>query len=288
MFVTSILTNTFRQIIISSIFKTTKMLKQVLESLDLTPKEIKLFLKLFELGTQPASHLARICEMPRNTVRSILDKLIKEGLIIKTKRANTQYYATEKQENIIHNLKIRKAKLNEEFEKKITLLQKYGKELSLQNHSLNHPQITFYEGISGLQKVYEDTLTAKNGLKSWACYEPLVNFDETYFQDYFKRRARKKIHMQSIHPDTPAARQAQKRDKQELRKSILVPKEKFNIQPEIQVYNNKVNITSWKEKLGIIIESEEIAQAMKMIFDLSYEGAKNTKTSLLALNPPQC
>lgn len=94
--------------------------------------------------------------------------------------------------------------------------------------------------------------------------------------------------MQSIHPDTPAARQAQKRDKQELRKSILVPKEKFNIQPEIQVYNNKVNITSWKEKLGIIIESEEIAQAMKMIFDLSYEGAKNTKTSLLALNPPQC
>ena len=42
----------------------------------------------------------------------------------------------------------------------------------------------------------------------------------------------------------------------------------------MQIYNNKVNIASWKEKLGIIIESEEIADAMRTFFDLSFEKAK--------------
>lgn len=33
-------------------------------------------------------------------------------------------------------------------------------------------------------------------------------------------------------------------------------------------------IASWREKLGIIIESEEIADAMKKIYELSWSRAK--------------
>ena len=39
---------------------------------------------------------------------------------------------------------------------------------------------------------------------------------------------------------------------------------------EIDMYDNKVMIASWKEKLGIIIESEEIADAMKKVFELAW------------------
>ncbi len=250
------------------------MIKAILESLNLSPKEMKIFTRILELGAQPASNIARICEIPRNTVRSILDKLVKQGLLVKTRRANTQYYATEKKENIIRSLKAHKARFEEKVDKQIDLLKKYGDELSLRHHSKSRPRITFYEGISGLKKVYEDTLTAKHGIKSWASYDDLLEVIPDYFSEYFKRRARNKIPMRSIHPNTVCSRGGQKRDKQELRESALVPPEKFNWQPEIQVYNNKVNITSWKEKIAVIIESEEIANAMNMIFDLSYEAAK--------------
>ncbi len=90
-----------------------------------------------------------------------------------------------------------------------------------------------------------------------------------------QRRAAKGIPMRSIHPDVEQARAAQARDTEELRESALVPQDKFRWGPEIQVYGNKVNITSWKEKLGVIIESKEIAGALEAIFDLSYEAAKN-------------
>ena len=254
------------------------IINSVLEALNLNPKEVKIFLKLLELGAQPASNIARICEIPRNTVRSILDKLVKEGIIIKTRRANTQYYATEKRENIVRNLKTQKVRLAEKIDNQIELLEKYGEELTFRNHSQSRPRITFYEGLSGLEKVYEDTLTAKHGLKSWASYDDLIEVMPEYFANYFKRRAKLKIPMRSIHPDTAMARKQQKLDRSELRESALIPPKKFNWQPEIQVYNDKINITSWKEKIGIIIESEEIAQAMRAIFDLSYEAAKTYKT----------
>ena len=182
--------------------------------------------------------------------------------------------ATEKKENLIRALKFKKVHLVEEIENQIQLLESYGNELSARHWAKSRPRITFYEGITGLEKVYEDTLTAKTGLKSWASTDDLLTAMPQYFKSYFKRRAAKGIPMRSIHPDTGSAKDIARRNKAELRESVLVPPKKFSWTPEVQIYNNRVNIASWKEKLGIIIESDEIADAMRTFFDLSFEAAK--------------
>jgi len=43
---------------------------------------------------------------------------------------------------------------------------------------------------------------------------------------------------------------------------------------DIEIYNNKVMIASWKEKLGIIIESQEIATTLRSVFKLALTEAK--------------
>jgi sugar-specific transcriptional regulator TrmB len=63
-------------------------------------------------------------------------------------------------------------------------------------------------------------------------------------------------------------------DKEEMREMAFVPKDKYYFSPEINIYDNKVMIASWREKLGIIIESTEIADAMKKIYELSWAEAK--------------
>ena len=65
-----------------------------------------------------------------------------------------------------------------------------------------------------------------------------------------------------------------KKDVEEMRQLSLVPKDKYNFTPDIEIYDNKVMIASWKEKLGIIIESQEISDAMKKIFELSWQEAE--------------
>ena len=59
-----------------------------------------------------------------------------------------------------------------------------------------------------------------------------------------------------------------------MRESLIIPNKEFGFHPEINIYNNKVMIASWREKLGIIIESAEIADAMKKIYELSWAEAK--------------
>lgn len=251
------------------------MITNILRSLGLTQDEMKIFLQCLELGPQPASRIAKICEEPRNTIRSRLDGLVKKGVMVKTRRANTQYYATEKKENLIKHLKFKKLRMQEKIDEQIQLLEVYGDELSSRHFAKSRPKITFYEGMAGLEKVYEDTLSAKKGLKSWASVGDMFEAMPKYFQTYFERRKNKGIAMRSIHPDTESAKQRAAENKKELRQTALVPSETFQWTPEIQIYNNKVNIASWKEKLGIIIESDEIAEAMSAIFDMAFAGASH-------------
>jgi len=252
------------------------MIGQILRVFDLKPKEQNVFKAVREFGTQPASNISRMTGIPRNSVRFILDALVDKGLLVKNIRGNTQYYTVERPENIIRHIKIRQTKINDKFNTQIKLVKDFGAEINPHSRTTaRRPKITFYEGLTGLEKVYEHTLTARNGIKSWASFEGMHDTLPVYFETYYKRRAGKGIFIESIHPDSEIARIHQKKDKEELRDSALVDPKKCNWVPEIQVYDNFINIASWHEKLGILIESPEIAQAMKSIFDLSFEAAKN-------------
>jgi hypothetical protein len=193
---------------------------------------------------------------------------------VKTNRANTQYYSIEDKEQLVLSLRHQQRALNAEIEERISMVEAYGHELTQNTRAGSRPKITFYEGLSGLQKVYEDTLTSKTGLKSWGSYDANKIALPSYFRTYYMRRAKKGVAMKSIHPDTPLSREHQARDGQELRESALVPQDRLNFTPEIQIYGDKINIVSWKEKLGIIIQSAEIADAMNSIFEFCFDAAK--------------
>ena len=102
-----------------------------------------------------------------------------------------------------------------------------------------------------------------------------------YFNTYYKRRAKKGIKIRSIHPKTLLAQQHMKTNKMVLSEAKLVDSSEFKITPVIQVYDNKVNIVSWKEKVGLIIESKEISEAVKSIFQLCWMGQNNNFNNYL-------
>lgn len=253
------------------------MLEMILRPFALSEAERKIFSKLVELGMQPASYVATSCEMPRNTVRGILDGLVRKGLLVVTRRANAQYYSVERKEALLRALKLRKDALEQELELQIEALEQFGDSLAPKAGSAR-PRITFYDGYKGLERVYEDSLTATSGLRSWGSFDANQEALPKYFKNYYKRRASRGIKMRSIHPDSALAKRHQANDAKELRECRLVPIKKFNWTPEIQMYDNKVNIVSWRDKMGIIIESQEIADALKSIFDFCFECAARKAT----------
>ena len=62
------------------------------------------------------------------------------------------------------------------------------------------------------------------------------------------------------------------RDREELRESRLIPGE-FDFHVDILIYDDKVAITSLREKFGVLIESKDMAESQRRIFDIIWESA---------------
>ncbi len=144
----------------------------------------------------------------------------------------------------------------------------------------DRPKILFYEGREGLEKVYEDTLTSHEPIRAYATYDDMEKALPGYFPEYFYRRAKKGIPIRAIFPFTQAGIDLSNFDEAQKRQTAMIPADKYYFSPEINIYDNKVMIASWKEKLGIIIESNEIADAMKKIFELSWTEAQRLDREL--------
>ena len=241
----------------------------------LKPREVEIFECLVRSGRQAASSVARLCEMPRNTVRGSLDNLVKKGVVTCTRRANTQYYGIERSEALLKVLEQRREAMTAEIEGQLDTVRIHREVFDRPMENINRPRISFYDGYEGLKKVYEDTLTSKTAIRAWASFDANKQALPKYFETYYSRRAKKKIAISGIIPDTPLSRAQTKDNARFLRKCVLVPPKDFTIGPEVQIYDGKVNIVSWKEKLGIIIESSEVATALAAIFDISYRALQS-------------
>lgn len=250
--------------------KQNSSLQTILVNIGLTNKEADIYLSLLELGKGTVSNIAQKAGINRTTGYDILNSLATKGLVSTSGKEPKQEYIAESPDKIISLLQ-KKIKTDQEKMKKAQQLIPQLK--SIHNVS-ERPKVRFYEGKEGLIQIYEDTLTAQGAIRAFANINDMHKTLPDYFSSYYKRRVKKGIKIRGIVPNTEIARERVKHNKEESRETVLLPADKFYFSPEINIYNNKVMIASWREKLGIIIESAEIADAMKKIYELAWSEAK--------------
>jgi len=245
---------------------------EYLQKLGLTPKESTLYLAMLELGVaSPVSSIAKRSGINRTTTYDILNILIEKGLIISSKHGSYLYFRAQPPEKLVAFLK----EQSDKYSKLSSEAEKILPELNVHYHAASdRPRVYFYEGIEGVLRVYEETLTSSEEILAYASDQANQNSVPWYFPQYYKRRTEKKISIRALFPDTPRDRERHSLDKKELRKSRLLPKNKLNFTPEVNFFDDKIMIADWKEKIGIIIESKEIAKVFKQTFELAWEAAE--------------
>lgn len=237
----------------------------------LSENEARVYLVLLELGRGTVTQITRKAGLNRTTGYDILDNLTSKGLVSISGKEPKQEYVAESPDRLV-------AFIEKEKEQKETNLKRIKSILpeikSLHNVTLR-PRVRFYEGLEGLKDVYEDTLTSHEQIRAYANVNEMHEALIGYFPKYYEKRTGKDISIRAIIPNSPVGKVRASKDKEEKRESVLVPADKYNFIPEINIYDNKVMIASWREKLGIIIESAEIADAMKKIYELAWKGARS-------------
>lgn len=250
------------------------MYENVLKNLGWSPEEIEVYMSLLQLGIQPASVIARFLGKKRTTVRVYLEQLVKEGFVRFYWRGKTQHFTAKNPEESLEALEYKKTKTIERWDKNIRSFSAIMPELtSLVRQDVSVPKVTYYEGIHELKRMYIDTLTSKTEILCLSSIEDLWDlFGKEYDQWYIKKRIKNDILVRYLSKDTPLERQEAKKDKKYLRQSHHLPAKLFDISNEINIYDGKVSIITLKnEKIGILIQSQEIYHSMKVVFEVLWK-----------------
>ncbi len=245
-------------------------IKEILIKSGFSDNESAVFLALLQLGKGTVTQITRKAGLNRTTGYDILDSLVAKGLASVSGKEPKQEYLAGSPDHLLNIIENQE----KEAEKRTLEIKKIIPELKSMHNVRGRPKVRFYEGMEGLRDVYEDTLTSHESIRAYANVNEMHRALIGYFPKYYERRAEKNISIRAVIPDSPVGKHRAGKDKEEKRESVLVPIDKYNFSPEINIYDNKVMIASWKEKLGIIIESVEIADAMKKIYELAWIGAK--------------
>ncbi len=245
-------------------------MEETLIGAGLSENEAKIYLALLELGKGTVSEITRKANLNRTTGYDVLDGLVNKGLASVSGKEPKQEYVAESPDKLEILLKQTASKAEKNLEEVKAAIP----ELKSMHNVAGRPKVRFYEGTSGLVEVYEDTLTSHEPIRAYATVDDMHRALPNYFPKYYERRAGKGIAIKAIIPATEIGKERAALDKEEMRETALIPPDKYYFSPEINIYDDKVMIASWREKLGIIIQSAEIADAMKKIHDLAWAEAK--------------
>ena len=243
-----------------------KDLLHVLQAVGLDDKESKLYLAGLQIGSAPASEYAKAAELNRITTYNALESLVHKGLFTLVKKMRGKWYAPVAPEY-----------LSLEVQKNAQALDRVLPELrSLPGVQFRQPRVRFFEGWEGVKKVYEDTLTAHGELLNFANSTVVRKFWPEYDEDYVNERVKRGIHLRGIAPDDATGKRVHGEDKSKLREIRLVPSKEFDFKNEIKIYDHKVAIISFgkdREMFGVIIESKEVAETQRQIFEMAWRYA---------------
>jgi len=247
-----------------------KEIIKTLQDIGLSKEEVDIYLAGLELGESSVQNIAKKADIKRPTAYLIIDDLIKKGLFYQTFKGKKRLFGAQNPKD-----------LEVELKRKAHELTKIMPELnSIYNTLEFKPKIRFYEGLTGTLTVYNDILdlTPENGeILSFAGIKNFYDsFPKDFATDYFTRRIKKNIRPKIIAIDSPESRDWVKNAEEEMREILIVPENQINFSGDIEIYGDKVALISYKENfMTIVIESKEIANMQRLMFNLIWNNLKN-------------
>lgn len=243
-----------------------KDLASVIRNVGLDSKEAALYLSGLALGSAPASEYAKSAELNRITAYNTLEGLVARGYFTVVKKMRSKWYAPVAPEYLAL-----------EARRNVESLDRILPELhALRKAKERKPNVRFFEGWDGIRHVYEDTLTARTELLNFANSAVVRKYWPNYDEEYVAQRVKRGIRLRGIAPDDEAGRRVHGEDRQRLREIRLVSAKDFDFGNEINIYDHKVSICSFgstKDVFAVIIESKEVAETQRQIFEMAWRFA---------------
>ena len=249
------------------------MNNQFLEQIGLTKDQASVYEAIIMAGTIPARVICQKVGIKRGLTYKIIDQLIDLGLIEKR----------EEDGRITLFRSAHPSKLNGLLEKKQQEVKNAEISFNLilpsliSNYNLNtgKPNVELYEGMEGIIKVADDSLTSITEIYSFIDNEAVNKYAPEVNAEYVRRTKNEKIKKKMIAIDSQYIRERVNKFDPNLTEVRVIDKN-FGFSTVIQIYDNKISYITLEEsrRIGVIVEDLEIYKMHKTLFEYIWEKAE--------------
>lgn len=238
---------------------------ETLVGLGLGDKEIRLYTSLLEVGEATILELSKKSGVKRPTTYLVLQSLEAKGLVIKVVRGKKTFFVPQPPRKLISEAEFRLRELKEAMPQ-LESLMRQGK---------GKPRVMIYEGRGALDRAYDEVFVIKG--------EMLYLGNLKLFEEAFPRTMRKfqyvtyspEFSVRGILYETDESRAYVENHDDEYQHTRFVPKEFAPFNMDVGIFGNRTLISSISgDYFTVGIESEEIADAFRTIFEMMWQSAK--------------
>ena len=250
--------------------------ENILIQAGLSEEQAQIYQALLERGPQRASDLTKWVGLKRGLVYKVLEQLENMGLALKSEGKGTVAVFSPAHPSLLLSNVERKEK--EIALTKEALTSSLGAFSSKYNLITGKPNIQFFEGLDGIQKVLEDTLNTKDEILTYVDMEIVEKHFKQINNDYVKKREKKEIKKRLLVIENNFTDGLFKKWNSEnpnffkITDLRMVKTPLNEIEGAIQIYDTKIGIitVSNENLIGIIIDDIRINKLFRSMFEALY------------------
>lgn len=249
-----------------------------LKRLGLKDKEAAVYLSCLELGPATAQIISRKAKVVRATTYVELESLMQMGLITKFKQGKKTLFSAEPPRQLMRLLERRREEIQSRQNKLETLLPELQ---VLMKASGGVPSVRYFEGKEGLhamrQEIVRDS-SSEDIIYNLTPTDHLNAVFAEYEKSYYLQRAAKGVRAKTLFTTRSPKYKKELLAPEQSRFSErrFIPPERFPATSGMTIFKDKIAIGSFAGKLmGVIIESKPMADMMRCLFELAWDGAKD-------------
>ncbi len=240
-----------------------------LSKLGFSDKEARVYLASLELGPAPIQKIAEKSGVKRVTTYVMVEALMDRGLMASYEKGKKTLFTAESPERLMSILESEKKSVLA----KQNLLQDLLPDLLAFGSASERPKVTFFEGVDGLKAIHDDILKTKDkALENIVALDDVMKVEPSEEDVAAFREAldKKGIAVRILYTskDKALSLPSNLKNPWSVKRASF---EKYPLHGEITLYGDKVAAFSYRGQIfGTIIESKEIAQAVRVLFELSW------------------
>lgn len=250
-----------------------------LKKIGLSENEAKAYVALLEMGHGTAQQIAQKASINRPTAYVQLETLMRMGLISSFEKESANKDGATKTLFRIEDPSYLKKFIESERrvfadrEHELTAILPDLEKIFIGIGS--RPRVRFFDGAEGLKTIQDEFLKTTDRLvESAASLDDVLNIFPTHPEDYAPRRVKRGIHSKLLYT-TSRGPFLKSTDKTMLRESRFVPPEHFAFSSDMAIYGNSIALSVLRDQpYGVIIESREVANSMRALFNLAWDQAR--------------